>query len=142
MPAVDVETLFQTFADDFMAGEHLAFSQSFAHPLIVYLPFEIRIQKTTEDTLFSLSDCLASARMAGATTIRSSARVETGSTGVRLPVNVTWTFFTQRNLACGTISARFYMRSESGQPARIELIEIFESNLLAPAPRAVSVARH
>ncbi len=139
---MDVETLFQSFADDFMAGEHLAFAQSFTHPLIVYSPGEIRLEKTVEDTLSALSDRLASARMAGATAVRSQAAVDNTSSGDRHPVNVTWTFMNERNAPCGFAVARYYIRAEKGQAPRIELIEILESTIHAPAPHIYANARH
>ena len=139
---MDVKTLFQSFADDFMAGEHLAFAQSFTHPLIVYSPGEIRIEKTVEDTLSALSDRLTSARMAGATAATSTAIPENPSGSGRHPVVVRWTFLNDRNTPCGTSVTRYYIRAESGQPPRIELIEILESTIHAPVPHIYANARH
>ncbi len=139
---MDLETLFQSYADDFLSGDHLAFGKSFAHPLIVYSPFGIRIEKTLQDTLYALSDRLASARMAGATRVQSRARAEALGTSHRQPVHVSWTFFNDRNQPCGTSLTRYYIRSGPGQAPVIELIEILESTIHTAAPRLFADARH
>ena len=126
---MDIPAYFQSLADDFMAGRHRSFAEAVLHPLVIYSPEDIRIEKTAQHTLEVLSQRLASARMAGATKAFSDARVGPMAESGRLPVDVTWRFLSNENTQTGQDVVRYFLRPDATGRLRIELIEVISSTL-------------
>ena len=146
---MDIGKVFETFAQEFLSGDHLRFAESCVHPLVIYAPGSIRIEKTVEDTHHALSALLDSARMRGATRVSSEIRLEPPILGpardTRQPVRVTWTFRGCDGRRTGEVRARYFVRLRQGR-LKIELIEVMETTLstatLSTVTLAAAAARH
>ncbi len=123
-----------------MAGDLAAIAAFYIHPLVVYQPEGIRIERTPEDTVHALADCLMNLRAGGAQT----AHVRIDRIGplqnARQPCDITWLFSDKNGGQVGTIQLRYFCRLQNGE-VRIELIDIAE-NFQRCATRLSTLASH
>ena len=139
---MDIPAFFQSLADDFMAGRHQSFAEAVLHPLVIYSPDEIRIEKSPQQTLDVLSQRLASARMAGAVKAVSETRESGVVSKGRVPIDVIWRFMSRENVQTGVDEVRYFLRKDVDGQMRIELMEVISSTLTQGNPSSSSPASH
>ena len=122
---LDSGRFFQTLADRFIEGDLRTAVTFYSHPLVVYGPQGIRIEKTPDDTIRTLAGRLMDVRSGGAesvlVTIDSIGRTQNR----RQPFDATWTFLDADGVPVGQSRFRYFCR-HIGPDLKIELMEIMQ----------------
>lgn len=109
-----------------MEGDLSAVASLYVHPLVVYAPDGIRIEKNPQDTIRALAEVLMSARAAGATDIQVDVSTTEPVTGKRQPFDVAWSYVNVEGLEVAKSRRRYFCAQHEGT-MRIELIELIET---------------
>ncbi len=123
-----------------MEGDLGSLGDFHVHPLVIYQPGGIRIERTPEDTVHALADCLMNLRASGA----RGACVRLDKIGPpqneRQPCDMTWLIWDEKGSQIGDIQVRYFCRLQDAQ-IRIELIDIVRTFQRIASPVA-SIANH
>lgn len=123
-----------------MAGDLNGVAALYAHPLIVYRPDGIVIEKTPADTVVALADRLLSVRAGGADHITITLDQTGTLQNDRQPFDVTWLFKDARGAILGESQLRYFCRL-NGDQVQIELIDIMHAFRSRAIPMA-NAANH
>ena len=136
---MDMDRFFQRLADCLMSGDLATAATCYAHPLVVYAPEGIRIEKTPEDTMQILAERFLCARSGGAT--RAVTRLDSMEQlqNNRRSFDVTWTFLDEDEQPVGTSQFRYFCREFDGTP-KIELLDIIQIYRLNAMPLAGAIS--
>lgn len=123
---MDMQHFFQRLVDRFIAGDLETVAKLYVHPLIIYRPTGITIERTPEDTVLSLAERLISIQSGGATSVRVTIDEMGTLLDTRQPFDVTWRFLNRDDEQVGISQLRYFCRMRDGHP-RIELVDILQS---------------